>query len=248
MEGKSNMAVPLQPADCNYWWEEYLEFADPQEPRDYSWSYELKRFIARTEELTRAVESRGWDSTPLIMLIQELHSFYYKDRTDFPPAGTAVQILLDRLKYNLEAQAGTTSPYNPVLAESASEPTGTASTPVSTAPPPTGIQSTATSASVSVSPAPSAAQPAGFPPVVLHGQGKPPTVRGKKKPLLTTPQFNVVTAVLQAGGNGLNKDELVEKSGHSDARGILHRLADSDPDWKAVIIFPGKTAGRYRIG
>jgi hypothetical protein len=68
------MTVPLQPADCEIWLDEYLEFADPQEPRDYSWSDELKGFIARTEELTRAVEARGWDSTPLVVFVQALRN------------------------------------------------------------------------------------------------------------------------------------------------------------------------------
>jgi hypothetical protein len=72
-------------------------------------------------------------------------------------------------------------------------------------------------------------------------------VRVKIAPL-TTPQYNVVSALLQAGERGLNKDELVRKSGHADARAILGRVADLDSDWMAVVQFAGKTAGRYRIG
>jgi hypothetical protein len=93
-------------------------------------------------------------------------------------------------------------------------------------------------------PAPSAASPA----VILSGKTKQPLVRGKPKPVLRLTQFNVVKALLDVGESGLTVDQLVHHSGHTDARGILRRLADSDPAWRAVIHFPGKTGGRYRIG
>jgi len=41
---------------------------------------------------------------------------------------------------------------------------------------------------------------------------------------------------------------LDRKSKHGDTRKILKRLAESDPDWKAVIHFPGKPGVGYRIG
>lgn len=84
-------------------------------------------------------------------------------------------------------------------------------------------------------------------PVVLHGENESPVVRGKKKRILTPGQHDVVTALLEAGQDGLNKDELQDNSGHSDARGILDRLRKSDPDWNAVIHMAGRTGGRYRI-
>jgi len=83
--------------------------------------------------------------------------------------------------------------------------------------------------------------------VVLRDRVEGPKVLGKTKRKLTTPQYNVVRALLDAGDAGLTKDELVSKSLHEDARGILKRLADSDPDWKKVIHFAGRTGGRYRI-
>jgi len=84
--------------------------------------------------------------------------------------------------------------------------------------------------------------------VVLAGTTKQPIVRGKPKPVLRFTQYNVAKALVDAGEIGLTLDQMVNKSGHSDARGILNRLADSDPDWKAVIHFPGKAGGHYRIG
>lgn len=85
------------------------------------------------------------------------------------------------------------------------------------------------------------------PRVVLRGREAGPIVLDKTKQRLTTPQYNVVKALLDAGDAGLTKDELVSKSGHEDARGILKRLTDSDPDWKKVIHFAGQTGGGYRI-
>jgi len=52
---------------------------------------------------------------------------------------------------------------------------------------------------------------------------------------------------MEAGKNGLSKDELVGKSGHGDAVNILKRLADRDADWKSVIQLGEIPGGRYRI-
>jgi hypothetical protein len=86
------------------------------------------------------------------------------------------------------------------------------------------------------------------PSVILAGRSEPPIVRGnhKSRPL-TKAQYEVVQSLLSVGDAGLTKDQLAEKSGHGDARKVLKRLADSDPDWKAVIKFPGRTGGGYRI-
>jgi hypothetical protein len=83
--------------------------------------------------------------------------------------------------------------------------------------------------------------------VVLRGRDEGPLLLGKPKRKLTTPRYNVVKALLDAGDVGLTKDELVTESGHEDARGILTRLAESDADWRKVIHFAGVTGGRYRI-
>jgi hypothetical protein len=83
--------------------------------------------------------------------------------------------------------------------------------------------------------------------VVLQGEGKPPLVLGKEKKVLTFQRYNVILALLEAGSGGLNKDDLQTKSGHSDARKILKRLSESDPDWATVIQLAGVTGGRYRL-
>ena len=84
-------------------------------------------------------------------------------------------------------------------------------------------------------------------PVTLAGRDAMPTVGGRAKPRLSNAQYDVVLALLDAGDAGLNLDALLEKSGHNDARGILRRLKDSDPDWGDVIHFGGKPGGGYRI-
>ena len=71
-------------------------------------------------------------------------------------------------------------------------------------------------------------------------------VKGIEKRGLSEPQMNVLQALWEAGGQGLSKDQL--ERDHSDARGILRRLKNSDPDWAAVIHLPGKPHGSYRLG
>jgi hypothetical protein len=68
-----------------------------------------------------------------------------------------------------------------------------------------------------------------------------------KKPPLSAAKYRVVRALVDAGAPGLSKGELDDRSGCTDARKHLKELAARDPDWEAVIIFPGKSWGRYRI-
>jgi len=84
--------------------------------------------------------------------------------------------------------------------------------------------------------------------VTLFERDVSPMVWGKsKKTLLTSAQYDVVKALIEAGAEGLTKDQLLTKSGRGDPRGILRRLADKDRDWKRAIRFAGKTGGRYRV-
>lgn len=84
--------------------------------------------------------------------------------------------------------------------------------------------------------------------VTLFGPDEQPEVNGKLKRKLTAPRYDAVQALIQAGENGLTKDELDRKSGHSEARKLLKALANTDADWADVIIFPEKAGnGGYRI-
>jgi hypothetical protein len=83
--------------------------------------------------------------------------------------------------------------------------------------------------------------------VELRGRSRGPLVDGKEKGLLTEPQYNVVLALLEAGESGLSKDELIKKSGHPSAVRILKNLSRSGPDWRSVILLPGRRGLRYRL-
>jgi hypothetical protein len=83
------------------------------------------------------------------------------------------------------------------------------------------------------------------PPVVLHGPDKKPIGQGREKQRLSKARYDVVKALLDHGP--LGKDDLDRKSGHQDARKLLKALADGDPDWKAVIIFPEVYGAGYNI-
>ncbi|MFO0852412.1 MAG: hypothetical protein U0871_28205 [Gemmataceae bacterium] len=105
-------------------------------------------------------------------------------------------------------------------------------------------------ASPSTTPSPEPVPAATEPPVeklVLNRRGEQPVVLGKPHPPLTETQFNVITALVEAGDDGLSQVELLKRSGHSDARNVLKRLAKSSPEWAMVIQFPGHRGVGYRI-
>ena len=83
--------------------------------------------------------------------------------------------------------------------------------------------------------------------VQLYGPGEKPKVNGKYKKTLTAKRYNTVQALIQAGENGLTKDELDKKSGHTEARKALADMAKKHADWGAAIIMPQETGKRYRI-
>lgn len=83
-------------------------------------------------------------------------------------------------------------------------------------------------------------------PVVLRGPDQGPIVLGKEKKRLTKPRYDVIVTLLETERR-LTKDELAQRSKHSDPLGILRRLIESDDDWKAVIDMAGQTACGYAI-
>jgi len=79
------------------------------------------------------------------------------------------------------------------------------------------------------------------PSVRIFQENHRPLVLGHLKPPLSKEQYQVVQALLdsEVGARGLSEDQLVTKSGEADAKDILHRLTESDDDWKRAILFPG---------
>jgi len=67
------------------------------------------------------------------------------------------------------------------------------------------------------------------------------------QPRLSDSGYRTIEALLDAGPGGLSNPQLRNICG--DAIGILRRLRDAHPDWKAVIHFPGDDGlPNYRIG
>lgn len=76
--------------------------------------------------------------------------------------------------------------------------------------------------------------------------GEPVYIDGKEKPPLRAAQHAVISALLNAGPEGLDEQELREKSGRGGWWRILKELG-KDPDWGRILMFPGGPWGRYRI-
>jgi hypothetical protein len=84
------------------------------------------------------------------------------------------------------------------------------------------------------------------PPVALGKYGEKPRIRGKEVSALNPPRHNVIGALLKEWPERLSKDELVQKSGHSDAVNILKRLVLL-PEWASVIELAGERCMGYGI-
>jgi hypothetical protein len=83
--------------------------------------------------------------------------------------------------------------------------------------------------------------------LVLGETGENPTIDGKEKRCLTTSQYRVVKAIVEAMNKGLDRltsPELDRKSKVTDARKILVDLAENDDDWKSIIKFPEGVKGK----
>lgn len=84
-------------------------------------------------------------------------------------------------------------------------------------------------------------------PVELHGQGQPITVLGVQKRKLTKARYAVIKALIEIWPDSLNKDELVTRSKHGDARKVLDRLSKSGADWQRVIVMAKTPGGGYSL-
>ncbi len=84
--------------------------------------------------------------------------------------------------------------------------------------------------------------------VILRGRHERPIVLGKEQEkVLTVAQYNVVSALMQAGEIGLSTDKLVETSGHGGAVNVLRRLARSSGEWGSAIGLAGSPGNHFRI-
>jgi len=89
--------------------------------------------------------------------------------------------------------------------------------------------------------------PAAPPSVVqLRGKAMGPIVLGREKPPLSIAQYHAVSSLLRGGVEGCRLSDM-DEWGPTGWHKVLNRLKASDPDWDAVIHFPGRPYGRYRI-
>ncbi|MCC6907049.1 MAG: hypothetical protein IT430_03830 [Phycisphaerales bacterium] len=85
------------------------------------------------------------------------------------------------------------------------------------------------------------------PSLVLRGRDQGPIVCDVEKPILGEKSYNVIDCLIAAGARGLVGRTLSTRSGSGDAVNILKRLSKVDPDWKRVIVLPGRTGRGYRV-
>lgn len=85
------------------------------------------------------------------------------------------------------------------------------------------------------------------PVVVLRGEGVPPLVFGRPvSKALNEGQYAAVQALLDAGPDGLDKNELEGQVPYGGVRGTIDRLSKK-AEWKGAIVMGGAAYGRYRI-
>jgi hypothetical protein len=85
------------------------------------------------------------------------------------------------------------------------------------------------------------------PAVELGNRTDRPKVWGAEKERLTDGEYDVIKVLLEAGDQGVNKDQLVVRSKRSDAVGILKRLRQRDPAWSQAIVMAGRPGAGYRL-
>jgi hypothetical protein len=83
--------------------------------------------------------------------------------------------------------------------------------------------------------------------VVLRGKGERPLVLGREVSPVTSAQYDVLQALVNAGADGLSMTELIRRSGHGSARNVLKKLAGSFSAWQQVILLAGAPGRRYRL-
>lgn len=202
-----------------YWWELHRAVASAPPTRTWLMDDDLGDLVRVSEQIAGSAENVGIDSTPLVTFLLQAEDCYYGTGSTPPVADPALELWLVRVRVALAERERT----NPVAPHPITSPTP--------ATPPTGPQ-------------PQLPPPRPF---EFSDIAKQPVVNGNVKPHLTQAQHEILTALLEAGGRGLSKDELDEKSGRTDSRKYLQKLAN-DPDWAAVIVFPGqKGRGGYRL-
>jgi hypothetical protein len=83
--------------------------------------------------------------------------------------------------------------------------------------------------------------------VTIHNPDKFEVIVNNKVKTLKSARFDVIKALVDEFPDKLTKDQLIEKSKHSDAVNMLKAIAELDRDWKSVILLPGSPGKGYRL-
>lgn len=226
-----------------YWWELHRAVASAPPTRTWLMDDDLGDLVRVSEQIAGSAENVGIDSTPLVKFLQQAEDCYYGTGSTPPVADPALEFWLVRVRLALAERERTnfTTPQ-PSAPQQVTAPTPTPEP----APTPTPPQQSAPVPAPAPPPVPEPPLPS---PRFFEFEDfkKQPVVNGNVKPHLTQAEHNVLMALLEAGERGLTMDELDNKSGHSEARKYLRKLAKDD-DWASVIVFPeGKCRGGYRL-
>lgn len=206
---------------CSYWWELYRTVIEAAPGKALRLDDDLGDLMKVTEEIAGSAEIIGIDSTPLVKFLLQAEECYYGTGSTLPVAESVLEIWMVRVRLAMAERERTNSTQHQ---------------------PPTVL-----SASFPSVPALSEQSPSPLP-FDFSDFKKPPVVNGNTKRMLTQAEHDILVALLEAGPRGLTKDELDEKSGHTEARKYLRKLASEDPDWASVILFPEqKCRGGYRL-
>ncbi|MEO2033394.1 MAG: hypothetical protein ABGZ35_15060 [Planctomycetaceae bacterium] len=85
------------------------------------------------------------------------------------------------------------------------------------------------------------------PVVKLQGEHNPVIVSGVEQEALTSKQYRVIAALIDAGQDGLRLNDLNRKSRCGDGRGILDRIKELSPEWERAVVKAGQSGRCYRI-
>lgn len=226
-----------------YWWELYRAVTSAPPTRTWLMDDDLGDLVRVSEQIAGSAENVGINSTPLVKFLLQAEDCYYGTGSTPPVADPALELWLVRVRVALAERERTnfTTPQ-PSAPQPVSAPTPTQEP----APTPTPTQQSAPVPTPASPPVPEPPLPTPRP-FEFEDFDKQPVVNGNVKPHLTQAEHDILTALLEAGERGLTKDELDERSGRTDSRKYLRKLA-RDADWASVIVFPeGKGRGGYRL-
>jgi hypothetical protein len=81
----------------------------------------------------------------------------------------------------------------------------------------------------------------------LGEPGRATLIDGQRMEPVTGSQYAILSALLDAGDEGLTPEQIVRITGQGGWRQTLWRLKLAHPLWDAIIVFPGRRGRPYRL-